>query len=116
MNGDSGNDTLKGTGSSDTIKGWSGDDTIYGYSGSDSLYGNVGDDKIYGGDGDDILNGPGGSEDDPYTENYGGGSATLTGGDGADRFICSPDAYEEITDYSQSEGDMLENEEHCDEY
>lgn len=83
LNGDAGNDllrgstysdTLSGGGDNDTLDGGSGNDILNGGSGNDSLLGLAGADVLTGGDGDDTLRG--GTQND-----------TMTGGSGVDRFI-----------------------------
>jgi Ca2+-binding RTX toxin-like protein len=64
--------------------------TVIGKTGDDYLESKDFDCNLDGGDGDNTLNGPGRSNDDPNMSNYSWGSATLTGGLGADKFICSP--------------------------
>jgi len=62
INGEDGNDNLKGGAGNDTINGGAGDDNLYGNAGDDLLNGDAGDDLIDGGAGTDHLNG--GADDD----------------------------------------------------
>lgn len=88
--GDSGNNTLYGTGSSDiSIFGYAGNDTIYGYGGddiidagadNDTVYGGIGNDTILGRTGDDSLYGEAGN-DGIWGEE---GNDSLVGGAGDD--------------------------------
>ena len=63
IDGDDGNDTIRGGAGDDSLYGGSGDDTIYGEGGDDTICGNNDDDKLYGGDGDDTLDGGLGDDD-----------------------------------------------------
>ena len=65
-----------------------GDDTLYGGDGSDIIYGQEGNDVLYGGSGDDVL----------------------SGGSGADTFVMEAvgQGIDVITDFSSSEGDVLD--------
>ena len=82
----------------ENAKGGSGNDTIKGNSAANYLFGFDGDDHLDGGAGNDQLEG-------------GRGADTLTGGKGADHFIfASPldGKADTITDFSFSEGDVLQ--------
>ena len=82
----------------ENAKGGSGNDTIKGNSAANYLFGFDGDDTIDGGAGNDQLEG-------------GRGADNLTGGKGADTFIfASPldGKADTITDFSFSEGDVLQ--------
>ena len=89
LRGDTGDDTLTGGGGNDLLYGREGADTIYGGEGNDIAYGNEGDDlveggegfnKLYGQEGDDTLRG--GSDRDYL---YGGeDDDELHGGEGHD--------------------------------
>ena len=82
----------------ENAKGGSGNDTIKGNSAANYLFGFDGDDHLDGGAGNDQLEG-------------GRGADTLTGGKGADTFIfASPldGKADTITDFSFSEGDVLQ--------
>ena len=92
IDGDSGDNTLRGGDGSDTIYGHGGDDTLYGGAGEDFLYGGGGDDTIYGGAGDDWVRGGdgddtlyGGAGDDYLRD--GAGDDTLYGGEGSDELF-----------------------------
>ena len=76
--GDSGNNSIYGTGVVATVAGLGGNDTIYGSSGAtdDKLYGGAGDDTLSGGAGNDLLDG-------------GEGNDTLLGGLGNDTYLFS---------------------------
>jgi Ca2+-binding RTX toxin-like protein len=79
LQGEAGNDQLYGDGSSDVLEGGAGDDELYGGADWDVLSGGAGRDELEGGGGDDWLYGdlePGAVYAD-----------TLTGGEGADRFV-----------------------------
>ncbi len=84
-----------GLGGDDRLIGEAYDDVdLFGGDGDDSLYGGLGTGDLFGGDGDDLLS----------TET----TATLTGGEGADRFSVSRDEVETdtptvITDFDVSE-------------
>ena len=104
--GDDGNDSLYGQDGLDTLWGGVGNDTLSGGNQADTLYGEVGDDilngggdndTLVGGDGNDVLNG--GS----YTD-------ILTGGLGRDTFVFQDTAtgFDVITDFSVSQGDILD--------
>ena len=106
-----GNDVIT-LSSSDPIEG-----TVYGYDGNDKIIGSSNDDDIYGDGGDNYGNDTidGGAGDD--TLNGSGGSNQLTGGKGADTFVLSSNFIDTeipkntkittITDFKDSEGDML---------
>lgn len=53
--GDSGRNTIKGTGGDDYQLGYGGNDTLNGYSGGDYLSGGAGRDVIYAGAGNDVV-------------------------------------------------------------
>ena len=86
----------------ENAKGGTGNDTIKGNSAANYLFGFDGDDTIDGGAGNDQIEG-------------GRGADTLTGGKGADHFIfASPldGKADTITDFSFSEGDLLQLDHH----
>ena len=86
----------------ENAKGGTGNDTIKGNSAANYLFGFDGDDHLDGGAGNDQLEG-------------GRGADTLTGGKGADHFIfASPldGKADTITDFSFSEGDLLQLDHH----
>ena len=86
----------------ENAKGGSGNDTIKGNSAANYLFGFDGDDTIDGGAGNDQIEG-------------GRGADTLTGGKGADHFVfASPldGKADTITDFSFSEGDLLQLDHH----
>ena len=59
IDGNVGNDTIKGSRYNDTVKGGDGDDIIYATKGNDVITGGIGDNKIYYGTdafGDDTIN------------------------------------------------------------
>ena len=80
---------MEGNDGDDTLRGGNGNDELYGGSengredasdGKDTLYGEAGNDEMYGGGGDDTLDGGSGND-----ELYGGyGKDTLRGGSGRD--------------------------------
>ena len=93
--GEEGSDSLYGGLGGDRLDGGTGWDTIYGDEGndfvaggddSDQLYGGAGNDTIYGGSGFDTLDG-GAGNDVLVGVGVSGSSDTLTGGEGADRFV-----------------------------
>ena len=55
MNGNGGNDTIKGDADDDTIMGGMGDDTLHGGEDDDTLNGELGNDELYGEGGNDTL-------------------------------------------------------------
>ena len=55
LDGQDGDDEIRGLGGSDFLKGGSGDDVIYGGGGDDEIDGGEGEDVLYGGDGNDQL-------------------------------------------------------------
>jgi PKD repeat protein len=123
--GGSGNDEILATGeAAHTAYGGSGNDKLllhtdiggylYGDGGADYLESTLFDGDLNGGGGNDVLDGPGDNFYDGSPGPGGHGFATLTGGTGADTFLCSSDAEETITDYNPSEGDVLELEAACD--
>ncbi|ORF04751.1 calcium-binding protein [Snodgrassella alvi] len=80
LNGDDGDNEIRGWYSKDIISGGKGNDTLYGEAGDDELYGDEGNDKLYGGYGNDIL--VGGDGDDYLEGGY--GYDILIGGPGND--------------------------------
>ena len=98
INGDSGNNSLPGTGNNDTINGKGGDDFINGLGGSDLVNGEAGNDSLFGFQSYDVVNG--GSGNDSVEGGF--GFDVLTGGAGADRFVFrnGPDgSIDNITDF-----------------
>ena len=112
LNGDGGSDTIIGYDGDDTINGGAGADFLYGQSGNDTIIGGAGDDVLRGGNDSDRLNGGSGNDrlygEDQNDRLYGEGGEdilsggagndglvggdststdTLTGDDGADRFL-----------------------------
>jgi VCBS repeat-containing protein len=81
LEGGLGVDTLRGDNGNDTIRGGAGNDGLTGGQGVDQLFGEADDDTLDGSDGADIVDG--GTGNDTIVV---GGSDTLTGGAGADRF------------------------------
>ena len=55
MDGDAGNDILKGGDGRDSLEGGNGADILYGQDGNDRLDGGDGNDIMYGGRGNDIF-------------------------------------------------------------
>ena len=66
LDGEEGDDEIRGLGGSDYLKGGSGDDVLYGGDGADALWAGGGEDVIYGGDGNDTLQAEGGQRDKLY--------------------------------------------------
>ncbi len=106
-------DFTKGGSGNDIIQFLDCDGVAYGDSGDDQLRGDIGRVELHGGTGNDILeasmSGTGGDQlfgdggDDTLIGNEFGG-ASLTGGNGADRFICGG-SEDIITDFNAAEGD-----------
>lgn len=63
LNGEDGNDSLKGGSLKDTLSGGNGDDSLLGMGDADKLFGNDGDDTLLGGTGNDSLDGGAGAGD-----------------------------------------------------
>lgn len=63
LNGEDGNDSLKGGSLKDTLSGGNGDDSLLGMGDADKLFGNDGDDTFLGGTGNDSLDGGAGAGD-----------------------------------------------------
>ena len=96
---------IYGNDNDNTITGGSKADTIYGGTGKDVLNGGAGNDELYGDDGNDKLNGGNGND----TLTGGAGADTLTGGAGKDVFYYdSGDGSDVITDYSDTQGDIIQ--------
>ncbi|MEW9918366.1 Hint domain-containing protein [Marimonas sp. MJW-29] len=79
-----GNDFVDSGAGDDSVSGGTGNDTIYGGQGADTLSGDSGNDTIYAGVGDTATGGDG---DDTFlidTSQLGGGTITITGGEGAE--------------------------------
>ena len=72
--------TLDGNLGDDILRGSNFNDTIYGDDGNNTLYGNAGDDRLYGGSGNDTINAGSGND----TINAGDGNNLINGGDGND--------------------------------
>jgi Ca2+-binding RTX toxin-like protein len=83
IDGGLGNDTIYGGASNDTLVGNYGNDKMYGESGDDKLYGGSDNDSMYGGDGNDYLNGYNGVN---YMDGE-NGNDTFDGGANADTMI-----------------------------
>ena len=90
VNGQAGNDTLRGYLGNDVINGLSGNDTLRGLSGNDHLFGNQGNDVLDGGAGKNWLTG-------------GGGADTFTFNDLNNSFAETST----ITDYNKSQVDVI---------
>ncbi|NVK01754.1 MAG: type I secretion C-terminal target domain-containing protein, partial [Oceanospirillaceae bacterium] len=90
LSGSDGADVVYGTSSDDQVTSLGGDDQIYTDGGNDLIMSGAGNDIIYGGSGDD----------------------TMSGGTGLDTFawnvIDTDTGMDIITDYSVSEGDILD--------
>ena len=84
VNGEGGNDTLRGADLVDNLNGGSNDDLILGRAGNDLLNGDAGNDSVLGGDGDDDVRG--GTGIDTLVGNS--GNDVLTAGDGTDRIVA----------------------------
>lgn len=105
IHGGGGNDTLYGRAGADFLYGDAGNDTLYGGSSADYLDGGTDNDTLYGGGNADTL--VGGLGNDSL---YGGvGADNLTGGGGADTFWFTKvtDRGDTITDFLNSDGDIL---------
>jgi serralysin len=106
--GGSGDDTITGGNGLNAIYGGRGDDTlaggggidlIYGGNGNDVIYGDKGKDVLYGGDGNDVIDG--GGKDDVI--HGGGGNDIMTGSSGADIFVFTQRAGDDvITDFTNN--------------
>ncbi len=108
IGGESGNDTLDGTGmtdpitlsggpGNDSLTGGTADDVLNGQSGDDVILGGAGDDALLGGSGRDHLDG-GAGNDRLRAQGYSGdtlvgsgGSDLLSGGDGTDHVSAEGD-------------------------
>jgi Ca2+-binding RTX toxin-like protein len=73
LEGNAGNNTIRGTANADNIEGKGGNDRLYGLGGNDDLEGDAGDDWLFGGAGNDLIEG-------------GLGNDRLSGGGGRDIF------------------------------
>jgi Ca2+-binding RTX toxin-like protein len=122
IRGGSGNDRLNGNNGDDDLEGGSGRDRLHGNNGIDDLDGGTGNDTLVGGAGDDDLKGgagndnlSGGEGDDELTG--GTGVDVMSGGAGADEFKFAtgdtgvgPGARDIITDFNPDEftGDNID--------
>lgn len=117
INGNSGNNILRGRPEGDVVQGFGGRDILYGNGGNDVLYGGEGYDKLYGGDGSDTLYG-GAGRDFLYGGTgadvlYALGRDYMTGGDGGDGFAFNTlrgegdEIQAIIRDFSRGEGDYI---------
>ncbi|MGR3484115.1 MAG: trypsin-like serine protease [Paracoccaceae bacterium] len=97
MTGDGGRDALKGGAGRDTLIGAGGRDDLRGGNGPDRLLGGGGDDRLDAGRGQDrLMGGPGADWLIATTP----GSATMSGGTGADTFVFDRDSgRDRITDF-----------------
>jgi Ca2+-binding RTX toxin-like protein len=86
VQGEAGDDQMKGGGARDILSGGRGDDVIAGRGGRDTIYGNAGDDRLSGGAGADTLSGNAG--DDRLSG--GSGNDLLGGGTGDDVLLGGP--------------------------
>ena len=110
--GDTGADSLVGTGDMDVMMGLGGDDQIAGQPGDDSQMGGTGNDSLISGAGDDLQLGQAGAD----LLNGGRGADMLTGGTGADSLmggagadtICfdTGSGRDKVMDFAQ--GDLLQ--------
>jgi len=82
LNGNDGNDTLRGGDAADTLNGGNGDDQLYGENGVDVINGGDGNDFLDGGANTDTLNGGNGND----ILIGGAGWDRMTGGAGSDTF------------------------------
>lgn len=98
--GDTGNDSLTGSGASDTLSGGAGRNFLDGGDGEDRLNGSGGADTLHGGNGDDRLYGNGGND----SFEGGGGINRLFGGDGND-FLVGGSSNDKI--YGEAGNDTL---------
>lgn len=80
VDGEAGDDLVRGRSNDDTLSGGADNDTIYGDSGADSVDGGTGDDLIAGRSGQDTLLGNDGTD----TIFGGSGPDSIRGGNGAD--------------------------------
>ncbi len=106
LDGNSGDNTLRGLGGKDFLYGNEGDDRLVGNRGNDALAGGSGDDILRGGLGNDTLSG----EDGNDVLIGGMGKDTLAGGDGSDAFRFDKIAHspntgkrDTIADFTQGE-------------
>ncbi len=103
LNGGGGDDVMKGGRGDDTLNGGAGNDTLWGWIGNDTLNGGAGNDILRGGHGNDTLNG--GAGDDVLRG--GPGSDTLTGGDGDDTFVYAGKGNDTIKDFEDGDTILL---------
>lgn len=106
INGNIGDNTLRGRSGGDTLDGKSGDDVLRGGRGNDSLNGDEDQDTLFGGRGNDTLSG--GHGDDTLVGGL--GKDTLTGNHGDDIFKFNKVAHstndtsaDTITDFASGE-------------
>ncbi|QZD95595.1 calcium-binding protein [Qipengyuania gelatinilytica] len=112
IEGGNGNDWLFGGAGWDEIRGGGWSDTIYGDNGNDRLFGDYGNDRLDGGGQNDFLDGGFGND----ILNGSWGKDTMTGGAGADTFVFERADHtgrffgnaDLITDFSQSDGDVID--------
>jgi Ca2+-binding RTX toxin-like protein len=95
IEGNRGNDLIRGWHRDGLLAGGRGDDLIYGGSGRDRLSGGPGDDRLVDGNGDATIR-PGGGENE----------VQVADGDGDDRVLCEPGADDRI---KADPGDDLAN-------
>ena len=84
LDGQDGDDKIRGLGGSDDIFDGSGDDVIYGGDGDDDVFPDKGNDVIYGGDGNDMISALSAKE---------GQRDKLYCGEGKDRYFADPNDY-----------------------
>jgi RTX calcium-binding nonapeptide repeat (4 copies) len=82
LEGQDGDDEIRGLGANDALSGGDGNDVLYGGPGEDRINGGKGEDVIYGGDGNDISKWPGHGTV-PMLDG-GPGEDMIYGGDGND--------------------------------
>ncbi|MBU9700186.1 hypothetical protein GU927_020335, partial [Rhodobacteraceae bacterium HSP-20] len=99
LDGGAGNDALDGGAGNDGLSGGAGNDALTGGEGSDTLVGGAGNDTLDGGAGDDdflLAAGDvatGGTGDDEFRFDRsiaGGGTITVTGGEGGEEAVIDP--------------------------
>jgi Ca2+-binding RTX toxin-like protein len=99
MNAGAGANKMYGGTGDDTINAGSGSDLVKGGNGADTITGGNGKDVLYGGDGNDVINGGGKSD----MIHGGGGNDTMTGSSGADTFVFTQRAGDDvITDFTDN--------------
>ncbi len=92
LNGQNGNDTIRGGKKADSINGGAGSDKLFGYAGNDTLIGGTGNDQFTGGKGNDEIRTGSGTN-----------TVIIHKGDGNDTIYNQGKTYIKMADYNKKD-------------